>query len=113
MIRLGTMTSVCPDWSIEQIIDGMQRHGFEGLEPRAGWRHASGFELDMPAAARDAARAKIEDAGLKISCVATGAKFAAEDPADLDKLHRRGQRCNRSRGRSGCRIDSHIWRRAR
>ena len=85
MIRLGTMTSVCPDWSIEQIIDGMQRHGFEGLEPRAGWGHASGFELDMPAAARDAARAKMEDAGLKISCVATGAKFAAEDPADLDQ----------------------------
>ena len=65
MIRLGTMTSVCPDWSIEQIIDGMQRHGFEGLEPRAGWGHASGFELDMPAADRDAARAKMEDAGLK------------------------------------------------
>ncbi len=85
MIRLGTMTSVCPDWSIEQIIDGMQRHGFEGLEPRAGWGHASGFELDMPAGDRDAARAKFEDAGLKICCVATGAKFAAEDPDALNQ----------------------------
>lgn len=85
MIRLGTMTSVCPDWSVDQIIDGMHRHGFEGLEPRVGWGHASGFELDMPVADRDAARAKFEDAGLAICCVATGAKFATEDPAALDQ----------------------------
>jgi len=85
MIRLSTMTSVCPDWSLEEIIDGMQRHGFEGLEPRAGWGHASGLEVDMVPADRDAARAKMEDAGLTFSCVATGAKFAAEDPEELNQ----------------------------
>ena len=113
MIRLGTMTSVCPDWSIEQIIDGMQHHGFEGLEPRAGWGHASGFELDMPAADRDAARAKMENAGLKISCVATGAKFAAEDPSALDKSIAEANAAIDLAADLGCRIDPHIWRRTR
>ena len=33
MIRLATMSSVCPDWNLEEIIAGMTRHGCEGLEP--------------------------------------------------------------------------------
>ena len=98
MIRLGTMTSVCPDWSIEQIIDGMQRHGFEGLEPRAGWGHASGFELDMPAAARDAARAKMEECRTKNILRSYGSKICRRRPRRSGPIHRRGQRCHRPRG---------------
>ena len=85
MIKLSTMTSVCPDWDVDQIVDGMKRHGYQGLEPRVGWGHAAGIELDMPAAARAAARTRLEGEGLAFSCVATGARFAAEDPAELDK----------------------------
>ena len=84
MIRLATMTSVCPDWGVGEIIDGMKRHGFEGLEPRAGWGHAAGIELDMAPADRDAVRAKFEDADLRICCVATGARFATEDADALN-----------------------------
>ncbi len=85
MIKLATMTSVCPDWSIEQIIDGMKRHGYAGLEPRAGWGHAAGIEPDMAVAKRDAVRAKFESAKLSICCIATGARFATEDLAELQK----------------------------
>lgn len=85
MIKLATMTSVCPDWSVDQIIDGMKRHGYAGLEPRIGWNHASGLELTMAPKVRDAVRTKLEGAGLKFCCVATGARFAAEDPGELDK----------------------------
>lgn len=84
MIKLSTMTSVTPDWSLDQIIDGMKKYGYEGLEPRAGWGHAVGLELDTPAADRDAARAKLEDAGLTVCCVATGARFATVDASELD-----------------------------
>jgi len=84
MIKLSTMTSVTPDWTLDQIIDGMQKYGYTGLEPRAGWGHAAGLEYDTPATDRDAARAKLEGAGFAVSCVATGARFAVEDPADLD-----------------------------
>lgn len=85
MIRLATMTSVCPDWGVDEIIDGMKRHGFEGLEPRISWGHAAGIELDMTPGDRDGVRAKFEDAGLKICCVATGARFATEDADELSK----------------------------
>ena len=82
MIKLSTMTSVCPDWSVEEIVDGMQRNGYQGLEPRVGWGHASGLELDMSAGDREAVRKQLEDAGLAFSCVATGAKFALVDDAE-------------------------------
>ena len=84
MVKLSTMTSVTPDWTLDQTIEAMKKYGYEGLEPRAGWGHAAGLELDTAPADRDAARAKLEAAGLVISCVATGARFAAEDPAELD-----------------------------
>ncbi|HAA75502.1 TPA: hypothetical protein DCE37_10305 [Candidatus Latescibacteria bacterium] len=84
MVKLSTMTSVTPDWTLDQIIEGMQKHDYVGLEPRAGWGHAAGLELDTPAADRDAARAKMEGAGLAFSCIATGARFAAADPSELD-----------------------------
>ena len=84
MIKLSTMTSVTPDMTLDQIIEAMQKYGYQGLEPRAGWGHAAGLELDTPAADRDAARGKLEGAGLAVSCVATGARFAAEDASELD-----------------------------
>ena len=85
MIKLATMTSVCPDWNVDQIVEGMKRNGYEGLEPRTGWGHAAGIELDMAPADRAALRKRFEDEGLAICCVATGARFAAEDSAELAK----------------------------
>lgn len=84
MVKLSTMTSVTPDMTLDQIIEAMQKYGYAGLEPRAGWGHAAGLELDTPAADRDAARSKLEASGLAVSCVATGARFATEDAAELD-----------------------------
>ena len=52
MVKLSTMTSVCPDWTVDEIVEGMQRHGYLGLEPRVGWGHKAGLELDTPAADR-------------------------------------------------------------
>ncbi len=84
MVKLSTMTSVTPDWTLDQIIEGMKKYGYIGLEPRAGWGHAAGLELDTSAADRDSARSKLEAAGLAVSCIATGARFATEDSAELD-----------------------------
>lgn len=84
MVKLSTMTSVTPDWTLDQIIEGMQKYGYAGLEPRAGWGHAAGMEYDTSPGDRDSARAKLEAAGLAVSCVATGAKFATEDSSDLE-----------------------------
>ena len=83
MVKLSTMTSVCPDWAVDEIVEGMLKHGYEGLEPRVGWGHKAGLELDSSSSDRDGARAKLEAAGLRVCCVATGARFATEDPSEL------------------------------
>jgi hypothetical protein len=44
-VKIATMTSVCPDWTLDEIIAGMLRHGYTGLEARVEWQHASGIEL--------------------------------------------------------------------
>ncbi len=83
MIKLSTMTSVSPDWSLDEIVAGMKRHGYDGLEPRTGWRHKAGIELDTPASERTSIKARLADEGLVFSCIATGAKFAVPNAREL------------------------------
>ena len=83
MIKLATMTSVCPDWTLDQAIDGMKRHGYKGLEPRTGWEHRSGIEPSMSAPDRERVRRRMEEERLEICCIATGAKFATPDADEL------------------------------
>ena len=52
MIELATMSSVCPDWNLDEVIAGMKRHGYRGLEPRVEWGHACGIEADLTAEER-------------------------------------------------------------
>jgi sugar phosphate isomerase/epimerase len=79
MIKLAFMTSVCPDWDLERILDAMNRYGFEGLEPRVGWPNSAGFQTDLSAQQRALLRERIEGEGRRICCVATGARFALAD----------------------------------
>ena len=81
MTSLATMTSVCPDWTLEEVVAGMQRHGYKGLEPRVEWGHASAIEKELTAAARAEVRSRFEDAGLSICCLATGVRMAAPETA--------------------------------
>ena len=36
-IKIATMTSVCPDYSLDEIIEAMKRYGYTGLEARVEW----------------------------------------------------------------------------
>lgn len=83
MIRLSTMTSVCPDWTLNQVLEGLKKHGYQGLEPRVGWGHSSKIELDMSLSERVSVREQVEREGLVICCVATGARFATPDLSEL------------------------------
>jgi sugar phosphate isomerase/epimerase len=82
MTDLATMTSVCPDWSLDEVVAGMKRHGYKGLEPRVEWGHASGIEADLSKPARAEVRRRFEDDGLAICCIATGARLAVPDEAE-------------------------------
>lgn len=89
MTKLATMTSVCPDWTLDEVVAGMKRHGYQGLEPRVEWGHACGIEKDLTATARADARRRFDDEGLSICCLATGVKLAtakADRGAQIDDL---------------------------
>jgi sugar phosphate isomerase/epimerase len=85
MIKLATMSSVCPDWTLDEIIPAMQRHGYTGLEPRVEWQHACGIEADLSDAGRQVVKKRMQDAGLEVCCIATGARLAAPDAAERAK----------------------------
>lgn len=79
MTHLATMTSVCPDWTLDQVMAGMKRHGYRALEPRVEWGHASRIEASLSAADRAAVRRRLAGEGLEVCCLATGVKMAAAD----------------------------------
>lgn len=79
MIELATMSSVCPDWTLDQILAGMKRHGYRGLEPRVEWEHQCGIEASLSAAGRAEVRNKVAGEGLEICCIATSVRMAAPD----------------------------------
>ena len=79
MIELATMSSVCPDWSLDEIIAAMKRHGYRGLEPRVEWGHACGIEADMSPDQRRETHRRMQDEGLDICCIATGVRMAEPD----------------------------------
>ena len=79
MIELATMSSVCPDWSLDEIVDSMKRHGYKGLEPRVEWGHACGIEADLSPVRRRSIYRRMQDEGLDICCIATGVRMAEPD----------------------------------
>ena len=80
MIKLATMSSVCPDWTLDEVVAGMKRHSYQGFEPRVEGGHASGIEIERSTDERKDIRARMEDEGLEICCIATGVRMAASDP---------------------------------
>lgn len=85
MVKLATMSSVCPEWTLDQVIAAMKRHGYQGLEPRVEWGHACGMELDLAPAARRQARQRFADEGMEICCLATGVRMAEPDPGERNR----------------------------
>ena len=85
MIKLGTMTSVSPDWTMDEVIAGMKRHGYQGLEPRVEWKHKAGIEADLSQSQRQEIRDRFAAEGLDICCIATSVRMAEPDPKKRQK----------------------------
>lgn len=81
-IRLGFMTSVTPNWNLARVIEAAQSGGYACIEPRIGWNHAAGIELELSKSARRDIKRQIDDAGIAISCLALGAQFAKATPEE-------------------------------
>ncbi len=81
MLKLTFMTWLCPNWTIEEIIAGAHRHGYQGVEFRVQAKQVHGVELDMDPGRIKAIRKSFADAGLETPCLATSLQFAIPDPA--------------------------------
>jgi len=76
MPNLAIMTSFCPDWTLDEIIVAMKKHGYTGLEPRIEWNHASGIEISLSPKERKEHRDQMESEGLQFCAIATGVRMA-------------------------------------
>jgi sugar phosphate isomerase/epimerase len=80
-MKIGFMSSVCPEQTLPELIATARSYGYEGLEFRVEWGHAHGVELDAPEDQLAHARRQLADAGVIPSCLATSVRFNAEDRA--------------------------------
>ncbi len=78
-MRYSFMTFSCPEASLAEALEMAERFGYDGIEPRISTRHGHGIELDIDAAAREAAREQAAASGVALCCLATSCKYA--DPA--------------------------------
>lgn len=84
-MRPGFMTSVCPQQTLDELIESAQRFAYQGIEFRSEWQHRHGVELESDETARQAIRRRLEESGIAASCIATSVKFDSEDAAVREK----------------------------
>jgi sugar phosphate isomerase/epimerase len=91
-MKLGFMSSVCPQMKLAELLEAGKRHGYEAIEFRPEWRHGHGVELESSAQQRREMVRSIGDSGLAACCISPGVRFchadAAARDADYEKLLR-------------------------
>lgn len=75
----GFMSSVCPPLTLPELIDKAKQYNYKHLELRVEWDHGHGVELDSSPQQLTEARARFEDSGITLSCIATGVRFIAPE----------------------------------
>lgn len=77
-MKLSYSTLACPDWSLEQCIEGAKKYGYEGLEIRL--LDGELLPPDLSKAQRDRVKKLMQEAGLPVCCVDTSVCVAQPDP---------------------------------
>lgn len=85
MIHLAAMTSIFPDWTLDQALPILRSCGYTGLEARVEWGHRSGIEANLSPAERAEVRRKVEDQGLQLCAVATSVRSAVADATERSR----------------------------
>jgi sugar phosphate isomerase/epimerase len=91
-MKLGFMSSVCPDQTLAELIETGKTYGYAGIEFRPEWDHAHGIELDASSSERKAAAKILSESPLAGVALSPGTRFnqadKAERDAELEKLYR-------------------------
>ncbi len=78
-MKYAFMSFSCPELTLGEMLALARRLGYNGIEPRLNSGHSHGIETTSDSAARRMARRQVEDSGIALCCLATGARLA--DPA--------------------------------
>ncbi len=110
-MKYAFMSFSCPELTLNEMLALAQRLGYNGIEPRLSSGHRHGIESTLAPAARRTARRQVEDSGIALCCLATGARLAdpaatAENIGAVERAVRAGRGCRLRpaagiRGRTG------------
>ncbi len=78
-MQFGFMSSVCPPFTLAELIDKAKQYNYEHLEFRVEWGHKHGVELDSSSQQLNDAKKLLADSGITLSCIATGVRFINPD----------------------------------
>lgn len=84
MTGLAFLSSTCPEWTFEQMVDGAVKYGYQGVDLRVEWGHNHGLELESTQDARRDARDYAAAQGIQIACIAIGARLARATAAERE-----------------------------
>ena len=84
MTRLAFLSSTCPEWTFEQMVDAAVTYGYEGVDLRVEWGHNHGLELESTQDERRDARNYATAQNVQVSCIAIGARLARATGAERD-----------------------------
>ena len=76
MTKLAFMSTTAPTWTMQQLVDGAVRLGYEGVDIRVEWGHNHELELESSQDTRRTARQYAAAQGITWSCVALSTRFA-------------------------------------
>jgi sugar phosphate isomerase/epimerase len=80
-MQISFMTWACPTWSLNEVLTGAIKYGYDSVEPRAECDQAHGVELATTKKQRKQIKASFADTGVGLCCIATSRTFALADPA--------------------------------
>lgn len=81
-MKTSFMTFVCPDWTIEQVVDFAKKAGYDGVEIRVDAGHKHDVSSQSSADRRKYVRKLFADAGVAVSCIATSVTLSSPDAAN-------------------------------
>lgn len=82
-MKFAFMSFSTPELTLEETLALAAELGYDGIEPRAGSRHAHGVELETDATKRRTIRQKADDSGVALCSLAVSCRYA--DPETVSE----------------------------
>ncbi len=100
-MKLAISTLVCPEWTLDQIINACKAAGIEGIDFRGLGRELDITKLPEFTTDLDTTLRRIREAGLKLPCFNTSLRLIVRDPVEWNGFLEEAQRYAQLATRTG------------